>query len=323
MTSLLGISQQDPRGLGESLWMSSTTFSSRSWAEQEERASGRMKAFAGIALAAPARVPGVMGALPWDPSRLSPSTGRLGPGEMEEDKLCQHRPRPWAAATMDKDMGSVASVDQHELISFLDDTDTDADEFILCSSNNSSPSSVPIAHFLIDENEIDRDLSSTRTTRSTSTSTDIISNTLSLSPDELRVGFPLWHWLYRDRDSQLDDVDAEERQEPREEQQQRQQEDHGDDGVCRKLGDDGCEADKGQYHRISNNCCSASAGIAFIVGALWGADDEARIRGVAGSYSAKGEQRHFICVILLSPFFVDPIYPQARLRFVFSGALYF
>ncbi|UQC80428.1 uncharacterized protein CLUP02_05911 [Colletotrichum lupini] len=113
----------------------------RSWAEQEERASGRMKAFAGIALAAPARVPGVMGALPWDPSRLSPSTGRYGPGEMEEDKLCQHRPRPWAAATMDKDMGSVASVDQHELISFLDDTDTDADEFILCSSNNSSPSS--------------------------------------------------------------------------------------------------------------------------------------------------------------------------------------
>ncbi|KAK1492684.1 hypothetical protein CCUS01_13962 [Colletotrichum cuscutae] len=176
MTALLGISQQDPRRLGESLWMSSTTSSSRSWAEQEERASGRMKAFAGIALAAPARVPGVMGALPWDPSRLSPSTGRFGPGEMEEDKLCQHRPRPWAAATMDKDMGSVASVDQHELISFLDDTDTDADEFILCSSNNSSPSSVPIAHFPIDENEIDRDLSSTRTTRSTST--DIISNSI-------------------------------------------------------------------------------------------------------------------------------------------------
>ncbi|KXH45229.1 hypothetical protein CNYM01_11364 [Colletotrichum nymphaeae SA-01] len=177
MTALLGTSQQDPRRLGESLWMSSTTFSSRFWAEQEQRASGRMKAFAGIALAAPARVPGVMGALPWDPSRLSPSTGRLGPGEMEEDKLCQHRPRPWAAATMDKDMGSVASVDQHELISFLDDTDTDADEFILCSSNNSSPSSVPIAHFLIDENEIDRDPSSTRTTRSTSTNIDIISNT--------------------------------------------------------------------------------------------------------------------------------------------------
>ncbi|KXH25287.1 hypothetical protein CSAL01_13021 [Colletotrichum salicis] len=131
MTALLGISQQDPMRLGETLWMSSTT-SSRSWAEQEKPANGRMMAFAGIVLAAPARVPGVMGALPWDPSRLSPSTGRLGPGEMdeeeEEDKLCQHRPRPWAAATMDKDMGSVASVDQHELISFLDDTDTDADD---------------------------------------------------------------------------------------------------------------------------------------------------------------------------------------------------
>ncbi|KAG7073725.1 mucin [Colletotrichum scovillei] len=177
MTALLGTSQQDSRRLGESLWMSSTTFSSRFWAEQEQRASGRMKAFAGSALAAPARVPGVMGTLPWDPSRLSPSTGRLGPGEMEEDKLCQHRPRPWAAATMDKDMGSVASVVQHELISFLDDTDTDADEFILCSSNNPSPSSVPLAHFLIDEDEIDRDPSSTRATRSTSTNTDIISNT--------------------------------------------------------------------------------------------------------------------------------------------------
>lgn len=138
-----------------------------------------MKAFAGIALAAPARVPGGMGALPWDPSRLSPSTGRLGPGEMEEDKLCQHRLRPWAAAMMDKDMGSVASVDQHELISFLDDTDTDADEFILCSSNNSSSSSVPIAHFLIDENEIDRDLSSTRT--DSSTSTDIIFNSTRIN----------------------------------------------------------------------------------------------------------------------------------------------
>ncbi|OHE93656.1 hypothetical protein CORC01_11059 [Colletotrichum orchidophilum] len=179
MIALLGISQQDPRRLGESLWMSSrrtTTTAVSSWAEAEERASGGMMVFAGIALAAPARVPGVMGALPWDPSRLSPSTGRPGPGEKEKgSKLCQHRPRPWAAAaTMDKDVGGV---DQHELISFLDDTDTNADEFI--PSSCSTPSSAPVAHSLIDEDEIDIDPSSTSAI--TTSTGDIIFNSNTTS----------------------------------------------------------------------------------------------------------------------------------------------
>ncbi|GKT55324.1 LOW QUALITY PROTEIN: mucin [Colletotrichum tofieldiae] len=78
-----------------------------------------------------------------------------GPGEDEEDtELCQHRPRPWAAATRDMDMGSV---DQHELISFLDDTDTDADEFILPCPSPLSSSSAPVAYALIDNRDEDDD----------------------------------------------------------------------------------------------------------------------------------------------------------------------